>query len=159
MTMRALGPDFSAGEHDDLVGNVDLSPTLAAIAGAELTKPDGFDIRRNQRRAMLLENFGALTQATVEEEPRAEGRLDMESANSGGGAKANWREIRTADAICIETEIDEGGVFRELYDLRDDPYELENRAESDPRAASYRAALKELKHCSGSACNSVNVSR
>ena len=157
VSMRALGHDFPAGKHADLIGNIDLAPTFAAIAGATLKQPDGFDIRREQRTAMLLENFGDTVRETAEEEPKAQGRLDMESSPADR-LHANWRAIRTSSAIYIETNVPNDGIFQEFYDLRDDPYELQNIAGSDPRVDSYKAALADLKQCSGSDCNSVNVS-
>ena len=156
VTMRATGPDFVAGMHDDLVANIDLAPTLAALGGASMSNRDGFDFLHNKRTVLLLENFGAGASSFAEEEPRASARIDVETAQAGG--RPTWRVVRTADAVYIETEVDGGEPFQELYELSDDVAQLDNLADTgDPRIATYEAALRKLEDCSGGACNTVEI--
>jgi arylsulfatase A-like enzyme len=164
--MRAVGPGFPAGTHRGLVGNVDLAPTFAALAGVALPDADGFDLRRNARPAILLESFGG-NPAGVEG-PARRGGASAQAAppnppQDGPSAEAGlpnppfpppWRAVRTAAAVYVETEED-GGTFREFYDLRADPHQLRNRAGSDPRVPAYAAALAALRDCQGQACNEV----
>jgi len=103
-----------------LVTNADLAPTIAALAGIRL-RADGRSVvpllrgrSRRWRRAFLVENQGG------------------ESAETG---IPTYCGIRTKGALYVVYATGE----RELYDLREDPYELENRAgDVDFRAVEQR---------------------
>ena len=146
VTMRAAGPGFPAGVHAGVVGNVDLAPTFAALAGVGLADPDGFDLRREARPAILLESFGG--------DPAEPGDPAAQAALPNPPMPPPWRAVRSGTAVYIETDQD-GGPFREFYDLRADPHQLRNLAGSDPRVPAYAAALAALRDCRGPACNEV----
>lgn len=134
VTMLASGPPFAAGVTDERVtGNIDIAPTIAALAGVSLPAADGVPIfDRTKNSAMLVENFG-----------------------SSGRAYAG---LRTTDYLYVEN----GSGERELYDYRDDPYELDNlladwngqtpSADAKATAANLRALLQPLLDCTGATC-------
>lgn len=111
------------------VSNADLAPTIADLAGVE--PPDGLDgesllpLMRGERpdgdRTILLRNALA---------PDTPGAPDSVITPEFWGA-------RSRDYKYIEIE----GGERELYDLRRDPYELENRAD-DPKYREIQTKLK-----------------
>jgi N-acetylglucosamine-6-sulfatase len=154
VTMRAVGRGFATGVHKEITGNIDLAPTFAALGGVQLTTPDGFDLRSNERQTILLEAFGGETaeegDSTTQRGPSAQADLPNPPQ------PPPWSAVRSNTAIYIETT-QNGDVFREFYDLRHDPYQLDNVAGSDPRVSDYAAALSALRGCTGQACNRVEV--
>jgi len=133
LVVRGLGVASGAAS-DALVANVDLAPTILAFAGAEsLRRMDGRSLEelldrpnRDQRdRPVLLEAF---------------------DARSGA-----YQGVRTRRYVYVEYT--DGG--RELYDLRADPDQLENRA-GDPTMATVEArmarTLARLRDCAGGEC-------
>jgi arylsulfatase A-like enzyme len=134
VTMLASGPPFAAGVTDERVtGNIDIAPTIAALAGVSLPDADGVPIfDRTKNSAMLVENFG-----------------------SSGRAYAG---LRTTDYLYVEN----GSGERELYDYRVDPFELDNlladwnghtpSADAKATAANLRALLQPLLDCAGATC-------
>ena len=97
---------------------------------------------------MPLDGLGRQPQVRHPPQDRADGDCGLQPGD--------WRAVRSTTAIYIETEQD-GGTFREFYDLRRDPYQLDNLAGSDRRVADYAAALKALRRCAGQDCNRVAV--
>ena len=126
------GPGFPSGARsDDVVANVDLAPTILELAGAEADVAlDGTSLippahGRAPDRAVLLEVF--------------ERRADR------------FTGVRTRRFVYAERD----GDRNELYDLRRDPEQLENRVD-DPALAEVREALGErlsgLRGCAGEEC-------
>jgi len=130
------GPGVDAGATSDaIVANVDLAPTILALAHADpLRRMDGRslvgDLRRPHRarsdRPVLLEAF--------------------EGSRSG-----SYAGVRTEQYVYVEYA--DGAT--ELYDLAADPDELENR-HGDPSLAAVEAELQgtlaRLRTCAGDRC-------
>ena len=99
-----------------LVTNLDLAPTLLELAGAEaLAGIDG--------RSLVP----VIESAFDPDAPPWRREIAIESW--GGTVTSASRALRTVRWKYIETEAGEG-VFTELYNLRDDPFEMENLAGS-----------------------------
>jgi len=137
--------------------NVDLAPTIAELAGAAPpTFVDGRSLApllwgeqpETSRQAVLIELFASAEGS----EPQS--RAD-ESADPGAAAKAvpPYRALRTPEAVYVEYETRE----RELYDLRQDPFQLDNVAEgADPALVErFSTRLAALASCSGNACEAA----
>ena len=149
--MVVRGPGVPAGKRESaMVLNNDLAPTFAAMAGAHLpafvegrsflplltAKPAPWG-----RAAFMIERRGG---RDAQEEP---GDTDgMFGANS-------FNALRTRD----HTYVDYATGERELYDLRRDPFQLENIASRADTALvrSFSAWLKALTTCVGAECRSV----
>ena len=127
------GPGIPKGEvYRRPVANVDLAPTLLRAAGVEPgLEQDGVPLQpviagERERPPVLLEIYG-----------RKDG---------------NVFGIRTGDYVYAE----HADGFVELYDLRRDPFQLENAA-NDPALATQRLRLKaelgRLRSCSGASCS------
>jgi N-acetylglucosamine-6-sulfatase len=183
--MFVRGPGVPAGRTlDHLTGNVDLGPTWGEIAG--ISWPDFVDgrslaplLRDNPppteqwRQAFLLEHapyelprrpaglavalplVTARTPAGLLEPPDPEDRYTSGTPAAQGetGEAPPYRALRTAHYLYVEYPTDE----RELYDLRDDPYMLENIVPTaDPQLLEQLAArVLELQSCSGADCRTV----
>jgi N-acetylglucosamine-6-sulfatase len=118
-------PWVDAATVDQLVSNVDIAPTIAALAGGTAPIRDGISL------APLI------TGDTSREIPR--GGILIEWA--GDGEVPPWKGVRTPDLAYIETK----GGWVELYDVGGvlgppDPWQLHNRAR-DPRYARVREDL------------------
>jgi N-acetylglucosamine-6-sulfatase len=134
------GPGLPHGEtRDQLVWNGDLAPTILEATGATPAwEPDGMSVLPFVRdpatrsgRAILLE-----------------GPPDLRH----GGAP-RFTGLRTPDELYVEYQDGE----TELYDLRRDPYELQNLAGSPALAGRQRdlaARLARLRGCQGAGCRS-----
>ena len=138
------GPGFSEGVvNNALVGNVDLAPTIAAMAGATpaivvdgqsflpaLDDPSYFDDR-------VYLHFAGATSFGARAAPQPAG----DGLRTSRYMYFDWRDA-------ADTE--------ELYDYAVDPYEMENKA-NDPAYADVKAALRSmlnsLKTCAGTACH------
>jgi len=123
-----------------LVGNADLMPTVLEAAGltADPSVPlDGQSLfSAPARERILLEYFRSPESPAI----------------------PNWASTRTAKDQYIEWYDDEGNrIFREYYDLRADPHQLENllgdgdRANDPPRRALARQ-LRADRDCVGPGC-------
>lgn len=156
-----------------LAGNVDLASTFADMAGvippdfvdgrsllplfdnpASLSWRDAYLIERDEEQneafywdapIMSNTNFGLLEPLDFKSKPNY--TWPFASAYSG---------LRTAEYCYIEFEI--GDV--ELYDMVNDPYQLENIARSaDPKTLEmFSQWLERLKNCSGQSCRDGEVS-
>lgn len=126
------GPGFPAGATtDNPVVNADLAATFLAMADARPNEPvDGVPLTEaltpaGAERAVLIEVF--------------ERKADQ------------FQGLRTARYTYVERENDRD----ELYDLREDPHQLENVID-DPEYAQVRdelaRRLEELRDCSGKSC-------
>jgi N-acetylglucosamine-6-sulfatase len=140
------GPGIPAGKRrPQLVGNVDLAPTILDLAKVEpLRPPDGASLLplvrgrgADGRHALLLESF-----------------------------TTRFAGVHTKRWVYVEHDVDDDGDADEfeLYDLVRDPYQLENMLRSrtgelrraDPAAesglANLRARLASLRDCAGASC-------
>ena len=128
------GPGFPVGQtRDALVANIDLAPTISALAGA----------------APGLEMDGA-SLLPVASGARAfrDRAIGLELLDK----KEQYTGIRTRRYVLVEYLHSSSW---ELYDLRRDPYELRN-AYGEPRyapvVARLQARLRALANCVGAAC-------
>ena len=140
------GPQVTAGKKiEQIVGNVDLASTFADLAGAKI--PDFVDGRsfaslflsglptpKSWRQVFLLQHLPNLHEELII--PKYSG-------------------LRTAH--CTYVEYDNGD--RELYNIKQDPYQLENLA---PTAKSetldqYSQNLAQLRNCHGKNCRHLDV--
>jgi N-acetylglucosamine-6-sulfatase len=158
MSMLLRGPGVRRGVNGAMVANIDLAPTIAALAG--VAPPDFVDGRSlvptfggsgTSRQAILLEMFPPGQQADPEEEAvSVEARLLQAQAEPGSTRRA----IRTDDWVYVE----HGTGERELYDLRDDPFQVESRHD-DPafadEAQRLSAWLATLKDCREAGCRNA----
>jgi arylsulfatase A-like enzyme len=139
------GPDVPAGHVVDyLTGNIDLAPTFAEWAG--ITTPDFVDGRS---LAPLLRS-----------DPLAENtwRRAFLLEKSAGGQQPwvpGFQAIRTDQYLYVEYATGEVG----LYDLTEDPYELDNiQAKADPTLLKQLAAqVGELQKCQGAGCRNAEI--
>jgi N-acetylglucosamine-6-sulfatase len=130
------GPGVPRGAHrGQLVANIDLAPTILQAARA--------------RPGRLLDGISLLPLART---PRLGlGRsIEVQDAPDDD-IKEQFTAVRTPDFLYAEYRIGD----RELYDLRQDPFELQNRA-GDPAygaiQASLAARLAALRSCRGAGC-------
>jgi arylsulfatase A-like enzyme len=149
------GPGVPKGLRvDALVLNTDLAPTLAAIAGA--VPPDFVDGQSflpllQDPHAPWRDNF-LIERRQFEAQYTSLGkRLGMSEEALQRGARFDG--LRTASWSYVEY----GTGERELYDLRADPFQLVNLAETaDPRVlAELSAHLAKLVSCAGAACREL----
>src|SRR5918997_3196673 len=154
------GPGVPAGSAvKNLVLNNDLAPTFAELAGVEFPV-DGrslVPLLRGEeppswRSSVLLEAFldgKSARQKSDEVEDDEEGA--GENTDEGNRTdRTAFQAVRTKTHKYVEHENGE----RELYDLRADPYELDNLYEgADPAVLEdLKARLDALKSCSESGC-------
>jgi len=169
--LLVLGPGIRAGTHiKELTGNIDLASTFTDLAGA--TVPDFVDGRsfvplllnepiNEWRHAFLLERG---------KRPQPSQELDDDPVSTASGPPPSLLEtpdssfdnvpliyigLRTDEYTYIE--FDNGVV--QIYDLKKDPYELENfSSKADPKLlAELHQWLSKIKTCSGASCRAVEV--
>jgi N-acetylglucosamine-6-sulfatase len=161
------GPGIAPGStYDDVAGNIDIAPTIAEIAGASTAQVDGVSLLSRlhggpplTRRYYLLGRALTPTNATsatgLEEPTDPDGENDRSSQLNDftGVTNGRYKLIRFTHL-----------PHEELYDLQNDPYELNNLLAHDQ--ASYaamtpkgrevvdtlRAALDRLVDCAGVDC-------
>ena len=162
------GPGVSAGtKTKKLALNTDFAPTFAELAGASFAA-DGRSLApllqgeepSSWRSSVLLEK---LPQEDSSEEDKGQSKAkgkakDKAKGNTGAGGvpKAGpsgelaFEAVRTERYKYVEHENGE----KELYDLQNDPYELESLHESaDPALIEdLKAKLEALKSCSEEGC-------
>lgn len=162
-------PERVTREH--LVGNIDLAPTIADLAGAPvpgfvdgrsfapLLRSDapaagawrkGFLLEHARARPASSERAATLrVHATGPQEPpdRLEERAALKDDVS---LIPRFEGIRTMDTLYVEYATGE----KELYDLLADPLEMDNLASStEPaRLAKLSAWLDTLRSCAGNTC-------
>jgi N-acetylglucosamine-6-sulfatase len=131
------GPGVPRGRVDNrLVANVDVPATI-------LDETDVFPGRVQDGRSLL----------PLLADPGAEWGRDIliENGNGANGVPA-YRGIRNYRYLYVEHNTT--GEY-ELYDLQEDPFELQSKDGSDEYAAAQRdlrASLRSLKRCAGSTC-------
>ena len=159
------GPGIAPGtEVEELALNTDFAPTFAELAGISFPA-DGRSLAPllygeeplSWRSTILLEKLP--TEEGGEDAGKAKGKAKGKSKSktgagsvpkSGVGGSPSFWAVRTATHKYVEYDNGE----RELYDLQNDPYELENLYESaDPSLIEdLEARLETLKECSGDGC-------
>jgi len=161
------GPGVPAGRVEDrLALNTDLAPTFAELAGAATP---GFidgrslmpllrgEVPAEWRQTILVEAFGSGKSRLRRTNPGAAdaGATPDESAGElrGSAPIPPYTALRTAGLLYVEYETGE----RELYDLRADPYELENlAATADPSLLERLSArLAALRECTAGRCRTA----
>ena len=133
------GPGFKRGkEIRSPVGNIDIAPTILDAAGVDPLRPvDGIPLQR------IAADPGAYKDREILYENRR-----------AGGENQLGHAIRTNRFVFIAQTAD-GERYTELYDLKKDPYQLENRsgdaalADVETRLATRLAALED---CAGASC-------
>ncbi len=153
MVMR--GPGVPAGKRiEALVGNIDLAPTLAEIAGVET--PEFVDGR--SFLPLLQDADAPWRQAFLIERRRLEEQLVRQSKFTSLTSQdldqaAVFNGIRTADLAYVEYDSGE----RELYDVRTDPFQLDNVAgEADPALlAALSQHVAQLAQCTADLCRQL----
>ncbi len=160
MSMLVRGPRVRRGINQAMVANIDLAPTIAALAGAAVPAfVDGrsiaetFDGSGNGREAILIEIFPPGPGPDPEEEAilPAEKRL-LEAQAEPSTAR---RALRTADWLYVEID---GTNERELYDLGADPFQLDSlHADSghSDEIQALSAWLATLRDCDAASCRSA----
>ncbi|MCB0858454.1 MAG: sulfatase [Solirubrobacterales bacterium] len=162
------GPGIRAGTRSyEPVANQDVAPTIIRLADARAAltidgrslRPFWTDPGRRSRRPILLSSYQQITRLIPGDYPDEPAPATGEPATANrNGAHASVRSpeqnyvgIRLGPYKYVRYENGE----RELYVLREDPAELENRA-ADPR---YRKILRyldtqldELRGCRGQSC-------
>jgi arylsulfatase A-like enzyme len=122
---------------DRLVANIDIAPTVLDLAGVEVPSwMDGRSFRsfldgsapESWRTSLLIENMGG----------------------AGEGQRPPYSGVRHQDEIYVEYASGE----EEYYDLKVDPYQLENRPQDAPQAMN--EALAALKDCAGDGCRKAD---
>jgi hypothetical protein len=139
----ARGPGIAEGASVDKIAlNIDLFPTIAELAG--IATPRFVDGRslvplvtssdRRWRDVALIEGFGK----------------EIESNEGGETSTPAFRALRSEDILFAEYETGE----RELYDLRQDPYQIANigREVSKSLLRDYSRRLDALTTCAGAEC-------
>jgi arylsulfatase A-like enzyme len=163
----AFGPGIRAGMHiEELAGNIDIASTIAELAGAEI--PEFVDGRSlvpllfnepvdEWRQAYLLQRA---------KRPQADGASHDETAFGGPSGLIETPDsyydavplmyvgLRTEQYTYVE--FDTGKVH--IYDLKNDPYQLENfAATADPALIEkLHLWLEKLKSCAGQSCRTID---
>ncbi len=162
--MVIRGPGIKARTRSyEVVANQDVAPTVLKLAGARSglsidgrsMQPFWLDPKKRSRRPILLSSYQGATRLIPGDYPEEPVVVTGQSRKGAGisvrSPDQNYIGIRLGPYKYIEYE--SGDI--ELYVLRDDPAELDNRA-GDPR---YRrviryldAELEELRGCWGQSC-------
>lgn len=136
--MAVVGPDLKPQVRDELVLNIDLTAMIYQLAGLEV--PSSL--------------HGRSVLPIVQGETPSDWRTSFlyEAPTPQLGSKPLWA-VRDARWKYIETELGNGQVFRELYDLNSDAIETKNLADESSHAdliaefsQQLKAYLKGLAH-------------
>lgn len=141
------GPGIAPGTvSGELVGNIDLAPTILAATGATAgVKTDGWSL-------LPFAGNGALrSRRPVLHEGLVGGDADRDGAPRNGSLLGTYFGIRTERYLYVMWR----GGGRELYDLARDPHELHS-VHNDRRYARVRRVLegelRRLRRCAGQDC-------
>jgi N-acetylglucosamine-6-sulfatase len=131
------GPGIPENQtRSQLVNNLDVVATIEELAGA---------------RPGLVPDGRALTPLFADANAPWRSALLVEGGHAQSSPARRFTAVRTETRKYVKHE----DGFEELYDLKADPHELENKA-GDPAYASDQAALSRiydtLKACTGSGC-------
>jgi N-acetylglucosamine-6-sulfatase len=149
------GPGITAGRRiDQLTSNIDLAPTIADLAGASIPR---FVSGRSLVPLLRGSPPQVWRKAAISEFYREgngdPGELSTEAVLEQPGSPS-FLALRTENRSYVEYVTGE----RELYDLANDPHQLQNLA-SDPDYAAevdrFHAWLEAFRACSGRACRTV----
>ena len=122
------GTDLQGSVSEAVVANVDLAPTLANLAGVTLTGPvDGVSFHR-----VLRGRAPTRTDVLLE---------SLEFSNVKHATVPSYCGLRSARRVYVHYATGE----EEFYDLKKDPYQLENLAEQQlPRMVRMRSRTQAL---------------
>jgi N-acetylglucosamine-6-sulfatase len=125
---------------DEPVSNVDLTPTILELAGAD---PDG----------TMLDGISLLPAIDGEEPPERDLLFEgyYENESTGGRTLRYYAGLRTGEVSYVEYRSGE----RELYDLAADPDQLQNLAgspEFEDLERELSERLQALARCAGTSC-------
>jgi arylsulfatase A-like enzyme len=141
------GPGVPAGETIwELTSQVDLAPTFAAWGDAPV--PEFVDGRS---LAPLLTSEGTVT--TWRQAALIEHSAHGELRGDGTPAISSFQAMRSEQSLYVEYSSGE----QELYDLKDDPYELDNLIDrTDPGlVAALSERLAAMSDCAGEVCRTI----
>ncbi len=145
------GPGIPRQTRDQLVLNTDLAPTIAELAGAQVPAfVDGRSLRP------LWENPQTPWRQTVLLEfwpRRGAEAYGLEHLNPSAEVP-EYRAVRSKRYLFVEYSYQDGTQEGELYDLKNDPFELENLySRTDPGLlAAFSAHAKRLQACAARTC-------
>ncbi len=123
----ACGPKVAKGSWQQaIVSNIDLAPTFAALADAQLTsEPDGRDIQqfllKQNTEKINWRNFAIIEHRRVDFDLKDPDRQEPED-----GKLPSYTALRFHNLLYVEYETGEISC----YDVQNDPYELKNIASS-----------------------------
>ncbi|MGI8460510.1 MAG: sulfatase family protein [Solirubrobacterales bacterium] len=154
------GPGFPAGvSRSQLVGNIDLAPTIAELAGATAGRVmDGESLVPFAQEPDHRPDRSILFEADFDE---VEGQHAVVVPAYHEGVNVFYDAIRSERFKYVHwfRDVDGNPVFEEeLYDLEADPYEMQSLHESPRHAAVKRELAGQLdgfKDCVGAACRQV----
>jgi arylsulfatase A-like enzyme len=141
--LMVRGPGVAAGVlRRELVTNLDLVPTFAALAGATLAaEPDGRSL------VPLLSGSGV---SDWRRDFLVEFWQNSEDPEQDDGGIPTWQALRNETTLFVDYETSEG----ELYDLQRDPAQLESQylAASSATLQPLEQRLAALRACRGASC-------
>ena len=149
------GPGITAGRSiGQLASNIDLAPTIAALAGASVPR---FVSGRSLVPLLQGSQPSAWRNATISQYYRegngGSGELSTAAVLDQPGAPS-FLALRTENRSYVEYVTGE----RELYDLANDPHQLRNLASVSDYAAEvdrFHTWLDAFRACRGRACRTV----
>src|SRR5581483_5854364 len=125
-----------------LAANVDIAPTILDAAGIAVpASMDGRSLLRRWQRPFILTEYFGLTGGSLQIPP--------------------WASLYAPHSFAYDEYYQAGGssppIFREYYDLRQDPWQLDNLLgdadpTNDPYVGGAAQALASARSCSGSSC-------
>ncbi len=146
------GPGIAAGvSTDNLALNTDYLPTFTDLAGIQTPEyVDGRSLRPVLTGSATTWRSAVLMERRIGDNP-------SKSFYGVDDPSKSFYGVRTSDGMkYLEYE----GGFRELYDLKADPYELTNllhepTPEAEAKATELSVRLEALKGCSGETCRAA----
>ncbi|HLF70835.1 MAG TPA: sulfatase [Dehalococcoidia bacterium] len=142
------GPGVPAGSHDThLVNNIDLAPTWAGLAG--IVRPD-LDGRALGPRLLKGQDDSSWRKLALIQQ----GAVSDDELDGNPPDLPPYQALRTDQWLYVEYATGE----RELYDMKADPFQLDNIASTQKDVvAKLSARLNELKSCKGQSCRDIEA--